>query len=1067
MPYSLIEHDGLFGFCLAYGSPIGTCVINNISLVLLDLGNTAVQLPRGMVSKVSCTNKASAVAYFEKHLSTADYFIAEDGPKQGVWIGDLADKIGMGGVGITKKDFDRFLSGDLTKMGKVVDPEIPRENLKRIRESQLLYTEFAYTAPKSFSVAAALDERLKPELFAAVSDELRWFENAVAVRDRRGDLAGTNRTVHTGNLMAALFQHETSRTNDPNMHVHSLIGNMSWDAGRKELLALHFGDMLELRKTLDARIHNNLAARTAAFGYHVEVAQNGFGIREVPIEAVELFSVRHRQVAVSKQLLQEGYKPEQLTAVIEKLRSIGQARQMESYHAMKLHLGNPAGSPLSEMIADQTAVLLTRPPKEEITADDLKQNTLNKLQREGVTVKIPSPATAPVSLEIDMKSVIDQALEYAFKFESVIRLDELIGEAARLAPGAVSNREISARLMADERIIVGRMPIEGRENGVDLVTTAALAKQEIDLLCDVKAGMRTRQALTPAVAYQPPAALSATPERIAEVIAAASARGEELKPQQVATWLGQFEGIHRYVSTSTDQFLNIRGGAGVGKTFCLEMLVSDSLAAGRTVIIAAPYGEQSRVTMRGEAPRLSVAGKPAVAEVFENANTVSHFLAKAKASPEFRSSLRGADIYVDEAGLLDTPTGANLIRLARAAGARVIFQGDTEQKLAVGRGAPLIALQERLKLGMHVERASITRRQLSSEDKNLARDLSSGDERLFSAALDRFIERGDLKEVVPEEAISQAAARIIAARDSGQDLLAFSSVHRLCDSISQEIHQTRLLQNPDLKRAAIDVLKPLNLAPAELLSSQSYFVGQSVAYLHQEKVRTAVVSDIENGVVRIQTGSLKSKLKLSRVTEIYERKTIERGVGAYLVATEKIQFGKETFERNSRHQIKKIAGGFVTFDTGLKLATQDGRLRQGDVLTVDKAQGAKGKHVLWVEDNRSLVAMGNRRDAHVGFTRHVEKLEVMVESIDLFRETAKRDRDKFSALGLMEKATGTIWQPIEKRAQKRPPPLPSSIRPIPQKISISSHAIRWAFDQFKRLKISKQIKIAPSPRIKR
>ncbi|HEX7261129.1 MAG TPA: relaxase domain-containing protein, partial [Luteolibacter sp.] len=135
-----------------------------------------------MVSKVSCTSKASAVAYFEQHLSTADYFIAEDGPKQGVWIGNLADRIGMDGAAISKEDFERFLSGDLTEMGRVTDPEVPRENLKRIRDSQLLYTEFAYTAPKSFSVAAALDERLKPELFAAVADELRWFENAVAVR---------------------------------------------------------------------------------------------------------------------------------------------------------------------------------------------------------------------------------------------------------------------------------------------------------------------------------------------------------------------------------------------------------------------------------------------------------------------------------------------------------------------------------------------------------------------------------------------------------------------------------------------------------------------------------------------------------------------------------------------------------------------------------------------------------------------------------------------------------------------------------------------------------------------
>jgi conjugative relaxase-like TrwC/TraI family protein len=1027
-----------------------------------------------MVSKVSCTNKASAIAYFDKHLSTADYFIAADGPKQGLWLGNLAGIVGMDRAGITKADFEFFLSGDLTAVGVVADGEIPHENLKRVRESSLLYTEFAYTAPKGFSVAAALDDRLKPELMAAVSDELRWFETAAAVRDRRGLLHASGATTQpTGNFMAALFQHETSRTNDPNFHVHGLIGNMSYDARRKELLALHYGDMLELRKTLDARIHNNLAARAALLGYHVEVAANGFGLREVPSEAVEIFSVRHRQVAISKQLLQEGYQSGQLTAVIEKLRALGQPQQMENYAAMKLRLGNPLGSPVSERIADQTAVLLTRPPKEEITADDLRQNTLNKLKREGIAVQVPSPNAAPVRVEVEIKAVLDQALEHAFQFESVIRLDELIGEVARLAPGTIPNREISARLLTDERIIVGRMPIEGRENGVDLVTTAALAKQEIELLCDVKAGMGNRQARVEEDSYQSPATLMATTERIAEIIASATARGEELQPQQVATWLGQFAEIHRYVATSTDQFLNIRGGAGVGKTYCLELLVADSLAAERTVILAAPYGEQSRVTMRGEAVRLRADGKPAVAAAFETANTVAHVLAKAQVDDGFRNSLRRADIFVDEAGLLDTPTAANLIRLARAAGARVIFQGDTEQKLAVGRGAPLVALQQRLKLGMHVARASITRRQLKTEDKHLARDLSSGDAGKFSAALDRFIERGDLKEILPENAIMLAAKRIISARELTQDLLAFSSVHRIGDGISEEIHQAALLKNPDLKRATIDVLKPLSLAPAELLSSQSYFVGQTVAYRHQEKIRTAVVASVENGVVKIQAGSLRSKLNLTRVTEIFAKKTLERGVGAFLVATEKIQQGKMIYERNSRHRITKIAGEFITFDSGLKLGKTDGRLRQGDVLTVDKAQGAKGKHVIWIEDNRSLVAMGNRRDAHVGFTRHVEKLEVMVESIELFRETAQREREKFSALGLMEKATGTIWQLVETRAQKLPPPLPSSLscsirknrsikRTLPHPVGAmhASHAIRWALTQFQKLKSYKPLTLA-------
>ena len=93
-----------------------------------------------------------------------------------------------------------------------------------------------------------------------------------------------------------------------------------------------------------------------------------------------------------------------------------------------------------------------------------------------------------------------------------------------------------------------------------------------------------------------------------------------------------------------------------------------------------------------------------------------------------RLPFRGADIYVDEAGLLDTPKRSPWCGRRNGSDARVIFQGDTEQMAAVGRGQPIKLLQDELKLGMHVPRASISRRQLSVADKQLAADLSSGND---------------------------------------------------------------------------------------------------------------------------------------------------------------------------------------------------------------------------------------------------------------------------------------------------------------------------------------------------
>ncbi len=218
-----------------------------------------------------------------------------------------------------------------------------------------------------------------------------------------------------------------------------------------------------------------------------------------------------------------------------------------------------------------------------------------------------------------------------------------------------------------------------------------------------------------------------------------------------ALWLQQHEAVNKYVMTSTDRFLNIRGGAGVGKTYFMERLVRASLDAGRPVALVAPYGEQSRVTLRSEAERLS---RPDVAAAFREANTVAWLLNKTRFSAEFRESLRGADIYVDEASLLDNQTMLELVSLANDIDARVIFQGDTQQLPAVGRGQPLAMLERELGFGMHVGRINVTRRQLKLEDKRVAQELSSGDAARFSSAIETLIERGAVRRGGITEAVA-------------------------------------------------------------------------------------------------------------------------------------------------------------------------------------------------------------------------------------------------------------------------------------------------------------------------
>jgi conjugative relaxase-like TrwC/TraI family protein len=934
-----------------------------------------------MVSKAVCTSAKGAIEYFENHLNLADYFAEGEKVDRGQFIGKVAERLGLDEAPITREKFAAFAQCDLIGLGA---------ESKRQRASEIKYIEFTYSPPKAVSVVAAMDDRVKNELYAAVKEELRWFETQVTVRDRRGHLANEEVTKPTGQMIAALFQHETSRTNDPDFHVHTLIGNMTWDKERKGYFAIHYGQMLELRKTLDARIHNNLAARMGNLGYQVETAPSGFGLKEVPALAVDLFSERAKQVETVMALLKRGYTAGQFKKMF---KSIGEdeKRKLLAQGAEKLRerLGAPEVRPSlrADYRIHEEAVMLTRPKKVRISSKTLREDVAKRLHKAGLVVEKPSPF--PVRTKLDLNEAIQQGTQIAFDKESVVRLDYLLGEIVRLAPGQVANEALAQTLRDDRRFLIRRM------DNQELVTTRQVLNEEKTLLTSIIRGMGQHEPLQKD--YVPPAALVATPERIDELVTLARLRGEELTPAQAEKWLNQFAAIHRYVCTSQDQFVNIRGGAGVGKTFCLEQLVGESQKAGRPVFICAPYGEQARVTLRNETSRLEASGQKEIARVFAEANTVDALLVQARHDP---APLRGADIYVDEAGLLDTPKALALIREAERVDARVIFQGDTEQMAAVGRGQPIKLLQDELGLGMHVPRASISRRQLTVADKKLAADLSSGNEEKFASAVGQMLERGMIRETPPDEAVEKVAKEIVEARANGRDVVAVSSIHRIGDALADRVHDLHVERMGREGQTPLDVHVKRDLQPAELRSSQFYRVGDVVEYKQDETVvRAPVISVLPDGLVIERNGEAR-ELALRQVRAVFDLSRIERGPGEKLLLQEKVKQDGRIFEKGSRQTISHVSGGTVHFASGLKLSVDDGRVRQGECLTDYKAQGIKGAEVRGIEDNGSAMAMANKEAFHVKGTRHVQNVVIHVENKNLYVEAIQRSNVKFSALQL-------------------------------------------------------------------
>ncbi len=931
-----------------------------------------------MVGKVVHTSSAELVRYHDQHLSNGDYHL-EEGKVHGEFIGALADEWGLTEKPILKEDprFRAFAELDIGRLSG--------RKLQRPRKSERQAIEFAYSAPKSVSIAAVLNPRIAAEMSVAVKEELKWFEGFASCRDRRGELYNSEAVRKTGNMLAAAFVHETSRAKDPSLHMHVLIANVTIDPERNEALAMSYGEMFEMRRNLDARVHNNLARRLTLLGYTVEVAEHGFRLREIPAPIEEIYSVRSKEIATAKELLREGYTVRQLGGA---LRGLSVEEKSELWISGKIRelLGAPdlpVDRTIDQHDLNEQAWLVTRRPKEITTTAELRTGVETAFDENGFEIFVTPEARSEPVVTMELEKVVDQGVQAAFERESIVCLDHLVGETVRLAPGQATNSEIEAALKSRDEFV--RKKVGDHE----MITTRAIIAEEEATIGAVKAGMGRKAALVSKGEYQTPNELRVTYDGLARLCEDARRKGEEMTPELAALWLQQHEAVNRYVMTSTDQFLNIRGGAGVGKTYFMERLVRASLDAGRPVALVAPYGEQSRVTLRAEAEKAS---RPDVAQAFAEANTVAWLLNKARFNPEFRESLRDGDIYVDEASLLDNQSMLGLVTLARGIDARIIFQGDTKQLQAVGRGQPLAMLERELGFGTHVGRIDVTRRQLKIEDKRLSRELSSGDAARFAAAIERLIRRGAIR----RGGINEAVQAILYNRNAAKpvETIVLSSTHRLAEKVSEKLHEAYKKARPEVTMTRIAAFKAKERQPAELLSTASYKAGEMIEYQPdgQKPARMAEVLEVTAEGVQVK-GPLRDAKELvsfAKVAAVYECTTLERGPGEVLLLTQKIKTEGKTYENASRQTIVAIDSNKMRFKSGLELRLDDGRVRQGDAVTTYKAQGASKTEMIRVEDTRSLLAMANREDLHVAFTRHRANAQMFVQDISILRQVSNR-----------------------------------------------------------------------------
>ncbi|HAI1511689.1 TPA: conjugative relaxase [Escherichia coli] len=133
------------------------------------------------------------------------------------WAGRGAEQLGLQGS-VDKDVFTRLLEGrlpdgaDLSRMQDGSNKHRPGYDL-------------TFSAPKSVSMMAMLggDKRLIDAHNQAVNFAVRQVE---ALASTRVMTDGQSETVLTGNMVMALFNHDTSRDQEPQLHTHAVVAGL-------------------------------------------------------------------------------------------------------------------------------------------------------------------------------------------------------------------------------------------------------------------------------------------------------------------------------------------------------------------------------------------------------------------------------------------------------------------------------------------------------------------------------------------------------------------------------------------------------------------------------------------------------------------------------------------------------------------------------------------------------------------------------------------------------------------------------------------------------------------------
>ena len=464
--------------------------------------------------------------YSERHLQHSDYY-AEGERITGTWQGHGAELLGLSGE-VESEQFEALRQGLDPNTGEFLRQ---RHSADRIGADGNVHSrgrnlyDFTISAPKSVSVMAKVggDERLIEAHRKAVDEALKELEVQAASRVRK-DGANDDRT--TGNLVLAVYHHDTSRELDPQLHTHAVAANLTYDGTEGSWKALQASDIYEQRAYLTEVYRNALAREVRSLGYEVEDRRDtkgkdrGFEIKGVSPELIDKYSQRSQQRdrAIEEFTKENGRKPtdNEVAVLVRESRA----------------------EKLVEISTDEVHSLQIErlSPDEALGLDQLREDSLDR---------------GSGSERESARESLDYAEQHVFERVSVARDYELFTEALRHGRGRIAVDELKGSFALQEG------SGEVLRAGKDIATRETL-ERERDMISRIDRGIGKFNSLG---------------DNEIDL-------SSQLRPEQ--------RNAVQFVLGSRDLAVNIRGAAGTGKTATLLELHLALNESGREVVAVAP-----------------------------------------------------------------------------------------------------------------------------------------------------------------------------------------------------------------------------------------------------------------------------------------------------------------------------------------------------------------------------------------------------------------------------------------------------------------------------------------------